>query len=181
MLFKSRNFINKYHFSFNKQAIVPSYEDKDLSKQINQETRRVSKFKHYPLYIKLLIITVAIYYILLLYNLCILNFGGDMVFALVSKVVLEFVLVFGFLVRLVGNGFIRSESVGGESADSPPHVACGVGGGRGGAFPSNLEGVGGGSILSRYLLIFPLAELLYIPYFLFFGIKGTFGRYKWKS
>lgn len=32
----------------------------------------------------------------------------------------------------------------------------------------------------RYLIIFPLAELLYIPYFIFFGIKGTFGKYKWK-
>jgi hypothetical protein len=27
----------------------------------------------------------------------------------------------------------------------------------------------------------PLAEILYIPYFLFFAIKGTWGKYKWKN
>lgn len=29
--------------------------------------------------------------------------------------------------------------------------------------------------------VFPIAELIYIPYFVFFGLKGTFGRYKWKE
>lgn len=28
---------------------------------------------------------------------------------------------------------------------------------------------------------FLLAELLYIPYYLYFGIKGTFGAYRWKN
>ena len=31
-----------------------------------------------------------------------------------------------------------------------------------------------------YLKTFIIAELLYIPYYLFFGIKGTFGKYHWK-
>ncbi len=31
------------------------------------------------------------------------------------------------------------------------------------------------------MYVFPFAELLYIPYFIFFGIKGTFGKYKWKN
>ncbi len=33
----------------------------------------------------------------------------------------------------------------------------------------------------RYLAFFPLAELFYIPYFIFFGLKGTFGKYRWKN
>ena len=33
----------------------------------------------------------------------------------------------------------------------------------------------------KLLLYFPLAELLYVPYYLYFGIKGTFGKYKWKN
>ncbi len=33
----------------------------------------------------------------------------------------------------------------------------------------------------KYLLVFPLAELIYIPYFVFFGIKGLKGNYKWKE
>ncbi|MFC1887582.1 glycosyltransferase [Candidatus Cloacimonadota bacterium] len=32
----------------------------------------------------------------------------------------------------------------------------------------------------KLLLAFPLAELLYIPYFIYFGIRGTLGKYKWK-
>jgi len=31
------------------------------------------------------------------------------------------------------------------------------------------------------LLYFPIAELIYIPYFLYFGLKGTFGKYQWKN
>jgi hypothetical protein len=31
------------------------------------------------------------------------------------------------------------------------------------------------------LSLFPIAEILYIPYYIFFGIKGTFGKYKWKN
>jgi len=31
------------------------------------------------------------------------------------------------------------------------------------------------------LLVFPLAEILYVPYYIFFGIKGTFGKYSWRA
>jgi cellulose synthase/poly-beta-1,6-N-acetylglucosamine synthase-like glycosyltransferase len=34
---------------------------------------------------------------------------------------------------------------------------------------------------TELLAVFPLAELIYIPYFVFFGLKGTFGKYKWKE
>ena len=31
------------------------------------------------------------------------------------------------------------------------------------------------------LILFPIAELFYIPYFLFFALKGSFGKYTWKK
>ena len=34
---------------------------------------------------------------------------------------------------------------------------------------------------TRLLLAFPLAELIYLPYFIFFALKGTFGKFKWKE
>jgi len=33
----------------------------------------------------------------------------------------------------------------------------------------------------RQLLVFPLAEILYIPYYIYFGLRGTFGKYSWKK
>jgi len=32
----------------------------------------------------------------------------------------------------------------------------------------------------KLLLVFPLAEMIYIPYFIYFGIKGSLGKYNWK-
>jgi len=32
----------------------------------------------------------------------------------------------------------------------------------------------------KFLLLFPVAQLIYIPYFIFFGLKGTLGKYSWK-
>ncbi len=33
----------------------------------------------------------------------------------------------------------------------------------------------------KILQIFPLAEIFYIPYFIYFALKGTLGTYKWKE
>ncbi len=33
----------------------------------------------------------------------------------------------------------------------------------------------------KLLSLFPLAELIYLPYFIFFALKGTFGKFKWKE
>ncbi len=33
---------------------------------------------------------------------------------------------------------------------------------------------------TKHLLHLPLMEVLYIPYFLFFAVKGTLGKYRWK-
>jgi cellulose synthase/poly-beta-1,6-N-acetylglucosamine synthase-like glycosyltransferase len=32
----------------------------------------------------------------------------------------------------------------------------------------------------QQIIYFPCAELLYIPYFIYFGLRGTFGKYSWK-
>lgn len=34
---------------------------------------------------------------------------------------------------------------------------------------------------TKLLSLFPIIELIYIPYFIIFGLKGTFGKYKWKQ
>ena len=41
----------------------------------------------------------------------------------------------------------------------------------------------GATIFREYisLLVFPLVEVLYAPYFVVFGLLGTFGKYKWKT
>ena len=33
----------------------------------------------------------------------------------------------------------------------------------------------------KMILVFPILEIVYIPYFVFFGLKGTFGKYRWKN
>jgi len=33
----------------------------------------------------------------------------------------------------------------------------------------------------KLMWVFPIAELIYIPYFVIFGLKGTFGKFKWKE
>ena len=33
----------------------------------------------------------------------------------------------------------------------------------------------------KLLTFFPILELIYIPYYIFFGLKGTFGKYRWKN
>ena len=32
----------------------------------------------------------------------------------------------------------------------------------------------------KLLIFLPIAELIYLPYFIYFGLRGTFGKYKWK-
>ncbi|MCL2065120.1 MAG: glycosyltransferase [Candidatus Cloacimonetes bacterium] len=140
MLHKSRHFIDKYYFSFNPNAFVYTNEEMNLSKYINQETRRTSKFFHYPLYIKLLIFSVAIFYFILMYNIIISiifrYFHLDLFVSLILKILIEFTLLTIFLIKV-------------------KHF--------------------------NYLWCFLIAELLYLPYFIFFGLKGTLGKYKWKN
>jgi cellulose synthase/poly-beta-1,6-N-acetylglucosamine synthase-like glycosyltransferase len=140
MLLLQRKEIRKYNFMFSQSSIVPAIEDKDLKAQMHQETRRGSKFKYYPLYLKFICLMTFIFYMGLLASFCIViaDFYYLPVFIgfLLIKIIPEFVLLTVFLSKVKR---------------------------------------------LKYLVMMPLAELIYIPYFVFFGLKGTFGGYKWKN
>ncbi len=139
MLQKMTPWIRKMNFMFNKESFVKSYDKKNFKEQLDQETRRASKWKYYPLPIKIITALVFTYYLNLLYLLIQLVAGNiSLSFFLaiiIAKIIAELVLIFTFLVRI--------KQV-------------------------------------NYIVFFLLAELFYIPYFLFFAVKGSIGKYKWK-
>lgn len=140
MLLKSRFFISKYKFLFNHNSIVDSYEENSVSKQVNQETRRASKFRYYPFYIKLLTLFISMYYLFLSYEILkiiLTNYNyKSLIVNIGLKSIFEILLLTIFLIKV------------------------------------------NRTYLMKYYF---LASILYIPYFLFFGIKGTFSKYKWKN
>jgi len=132
--------IRKFNFMFTPESFIPSYDKEDLQAQIQLESRRASKFKHYPSSIKLIILDIALFYAGTAIAIVSAIFGNFPLTALglilLAKVLPEFLLLITFLHKIGKKELMKS---------------------------------------------FPLAELIYIPYFLFFGIKGTFGKYKWKN
>jgi len=132
--------IRKFNFMFTPESFIPSFDKEDIKTQMQLETRRGSKFKHYPASIRLIILDIALFYtgtiiaiiaaILGLFPLATLGF------ILLAKILPEFLLLLTFLHKTGRKELLKS---------------------------------------------FPLAELIYVPYFLYFGIKGTFGKYKWKN
>ena len=140
MLLKMRDKIDNFQFMFSQESIIPAKEIGTVTKEINQETRRGSKFFHYPIYLKILVFTVFIYF---LYSLkIIVDFGlhhitlTEFLAFYLTKLLHEFSLLFIFLYKV-----------------------------------KRLK------LLSTFII----AELFYVPYFIFFGIKGTLGKYKWKN
>lgn len=140
MLLLQRKLIRSYNFMFTQDSIVPAIEDKDLKAQIHQETRRGSKFKYYPLYLKAIcLLTFSFYLCFIAYFFTLLIdplYSLILILFALIKIIPEFLILLIFLTKI--------------------HK-------------------------KRYLIYFPLAELLYIPYFVFFGLKGSFGAYKWKN
>jgi len=132
--------IRKFNFMFAPDSFIPSFDKEDLQTQIQLESRRASKFKHYPASIKLIILDIALFYLATVVATIAAIFGNFPLTALgiilLAKVLPEFLLLLTFLHKIGKKELMKS---------------------------------------------FPLAELIYIPYFLFFGIKGTFGKYKWKN
>ncbi len=140
MLQKISKFSKKMKFMFSPDSFVPSYDKEDFKSQISLEVRRGSKWKYYTLPIKILSLTIMIYYLFLLYFL-IIGLSNPIflklfIYSFVAKTLSEFLILFTFLLRI-----------------------------------GKLE----------QLSVFIFAELFYIPYFIFFGLKGTFGKYKWKN
>lgn len=127
-------------FMFSQNSIVPSNDNKDLGGQIDQETRRASKWRYYPPYIMMGTALVFVYYLLLFVALVLLLMGNLSLYQFLSlillKIIAELMIITTFLSKIQA---------------------------------------------MHYLLHYPLAFLLHLPYFLFFALKGTFGKYQWKN
>jgi poly-beta-1,6-N-acetyl-D-glucosamine synthase len=140
MLQKLSPFLQNKRFIYEPKSFVTTYAEKRIKQQVNQETRRASKFKHYTISIKLMVITVFLFYLAYIGAL-IATLTNDISlhsFLIVTaiKIVPEFLLLFHFLRKIKKTELMK---------------------------------------------LFPLAEIIYIPYFVFFGLKGTLGNYKWKE
>jgi hypothetical protein len=140
LLQKMSPIIRRHNFIFDPGATVISNDKTSLNDHVNLETRRASKWKLYPLSIKLLTLFIFIYYLMLIYLLAALLTGNisllSFCFIHLIKTGAEFILLAVFLYRIKR---------------------------------------------FKQLIVFPLAEILYIPYYIIFGLKGTFGKYQWKA
>jgi len=140
MLQKMAKFIRKATFMFTPASIVPSFDKENISEMIHLESRRASKWRFYPLPVKILSGFVFLYYLVLIaaFGLVLLaDFSRKIfLFVLMSKIIAEFLLLLIFLIKVNK---------------------------------------------TKLLWLFPIAEIVYLPYFIFFGLKGTFGKYRWKN
>ncbi len=140
LLQKMGSQIRKYNFMFDKGSIVSSVDDPNLKAQMNLESRRGSKWKYYPLPIKILTLFCFLYFIILIPAFIFTMTGAIalkiFITSIILKMLMEFTLLSVFSLKV-----------------------------------SNI----------KPLLLFPIAELLYIPYFVYFGLKGTFSKYRWKN
>ena len=140
MLQKMAKFIRKANFMFSPDSIVPSLDKDNISEMVQLESRRASKWRFYPLSVKLLSGFVFVYYLFLLLAVLEALVGAlswKIFFAsLILKIFGEFLLLSIFLIK------VRK---------------------------------------IKLLWAFPVAEIIYVPYYIFFGLKGTFGKYKWKN
>lgn len=131
--------IRKMNFMFSSGSVVPSHDNQSAVAQVNLETRRASKWRLYPLFIKIGTALIFLYYLSFLLALLITIVGrlslSSFIVLLSLKVLAELTILIPFLLK-IGKG--------------------------------------------NYLTIYPLAFILHLPYFLFFALKGTFGRYRWK-
>ena len=140
MLQKMSPYIREMKFMFSEDSFVLSVDKSNLKDQIHLETRRASKWKYYPISIKIMTLLIMIYYFVLialipLFFLRIIS-GSSFLLMVIAKIISEFLLVGGFLFRIKR---------------------------------------------TKLLSYFIIAEIFYIPYFIYFGLKGTFGKYNWKN
>ncbi len=139
MLQRMTPLARKMNFMLSPGSIVPSFERKSFTGQINLETRRASKWRLYRLPVKIGSAFVFVYYLIFLLLTLIFIFGGislrQFLFLVLMKSLSELIILIPFLIMI--------------------KRGC-------------------------YLLYYPVAFVLHLPYFLFFALKGTFGKYKWK-
>jgi cellulose synthase/poly-beta-1,6-N-acetylglucosamine synthase-like glycosyltransferase len=140
MIQKMGKFAHRMKFMFHPDSVINTGRDSTTSSQMNQETRRGSKWRYYPTSVKIMTLFIFVYY--LIFIGCFLGFLFGklstilLIIIIILKIIPEFLLITLFLSRIKR---------------------------------------------LRLMWVFPIAELIYIPYFIFFGLKGTFGKFKWKE
>ncbi|MDP8201069.1 MAG: glycosyltransferase [Candidatus Tenebribacter burtonii] len=140
MIQKMGKIARRMKFMFHPDSIVNTGRDETTGSQIQQETRRGSKWYNYTIPVKMMTLFIFVYY--LVFVGCFMGFTFAyisttlFVIILFLKIIPEFLLLTLFLVKMKR---------------------------------------------LKLMWIFPIAELIYIPYFIIFGLKGTFGKYKWKE
>ncbi len=104
MLLKLSPFLQNKRFMFKPESFVTTKAEKHIEHQVNQETRRASKFKHYPLSIKLMVLVIFLFYVAYVGALIvtITNAISLNTFLIITaiKVVPEFLLLYHFLWRI---------------------------------------------------------------------------------
>jgi glycosyltransferase involved in cell wall biosynthesis len=140
MIQKMSKYARNMSFMFHPDSIINTGRNETAGSQVQQETRRGSKWKYYIIPVKIMTLFIFLYYLIftgcflsLFLNVFSLSFFLNI---LLIKIIPEFLLMTLFLIRIKK---------------------------------------------LKLMWVFPIAELFYIPYFIFFGIKGTWGKYKWKE
>ena len=104
MLQKLAPFLRKKKFMFNQRSFVLTAGEKHIKHQINQETRRASKFKHYPPSIKLMVVIIFLFYLAYIGAIAAVVTSNISLTAFLIitaiKVVPEFLLLFLFLLKI---------------------------------------------------------------------------------
>lgn len=137
---KMGRYVRRMNFMFHPDSIVSTGRDSTADLQIQQETRRGSKWRYYTTPIKIITLFIFIYY---------LTFIGCLIGFLFAKLSLSFFIII-LILKILPEFLLLT------------------------LFLARIKRL-------KLMLVFPIAELIYIPYFVFFGLKGTFGGYKWKD
>ncbi|MEA2096295.1 MAG: glycosyltransferase [Candidatus Cloacimonadota bacterium] len=140
MIQKMGKYARRMKFMFHPDSMINTGRDSTTNSQINQETRRGSKWRYYPASIKIMTLFIFVYYLVFIgsfFGFLFANLSTTLfIIILFLKIIPEFLLLTLFLARIKR---------------------------------------------LKLMWVFPIAELIYIPYFVLFGLKGTFGKYRWKE
>ncbi|MCD4828484.1 MAG: glycosyltransferase [Candidatus Cloacimonetes bacterium] len=132
--------LRRMRFVFAPAAAVPALDSAHMRQQSQAEVRRASKWRHYPIGVKLMSLALLLFFLALAASTLLSIFGSFpwwiTAAAWAAKTVTEITLLGGFLLRVKR---------------------------------------------VRLLLWYVPAALLYIPYFVYFGLRGTLGRYRWRG
>lgn len=110
LLHRMSSRIRKMSFMFSEESSVPSYDNDTVAKQINMETRRASKWKLYPVGIKLITAEVFLFYLLLTVAILLMFFGViapvQLIIILLIKAITELLLLTPFLIKMKKTAYL---------------------------------------------------------------------------